>query len=93
MNWLQRSLPSRESWTWVIVTLAMVLAYLSAHFKVFQAAFELAPVWETRIELFAGLTALLAAKQGYSWMPSKQKQDQAKAEKEIERINDWENHP
>lgn len=88
MNWLQRNLPSRESWTWAIVTLASVLAYLSAHFQAFQVAFELAPVWEQRIELISGLAAVLAAKQGFSWMPTKAKQEQAKEIVAIEKALD-----
>jgi hypothetical protein len=83
MNWLQRNLPPRESWAWVIVAIPMVLAYLSAHFQLLQAAFDLAPVWEQRIELFSGLAAMFAAKQGFSWMPSRVKQDQANIEKEF----------
>lgn len=88
MNWLQRNLPSRESWAWAILTMASVLAYLSAHFRAFQAAFELAPVWEQRIELFAGLAAVLAAKQGFSWMPTKAKQEQAIVTKQIKETFD-----
>jgi len=84
VNWLQRNLPSRESWKWVGVTLIMVLTYVSAHFEAFQAAFEIAPIWEQRIELTAGLLATLAAKQSFSWMPTKEKQEQAKVMKEIE---------
>lgn len=85
MNWLQRNLPSRESWAWVILTLASVLAYLSAHFAVLQAAFDLTPRWESRIELFAGLLGFLAAKQSFSWMPTKENQVQARLEKSVER--------
>lgn len=85
MNWLQRNLPSRESWAWVIVTLASVLAYLSAHFEALQSAFELAPVWEKRIELVAGLLAMLAAKQTFSWMPTKARQEQAQDAHEAEK--------
>lgn len=80
MNWLQRHLPPRESWAWVVVTVVTTLAYISAHFQAFQLAFELAPIWEQRIELLSGLAAVLAAKQGFSWMPSKEKQEQAKTQ-------------
>lgn len=75
MNWLQRNLPSRESWAWAVLTIASILGYLSAHYELLQSAFELAPIWEKRIELLSGLAAVLTAKQGFSWMPSKAKQE------------------
>lgn len=85
MNWLQRHLPPRESWAWAVVTVVTTLAYVSAHFQAFHLAFEIAPIWEQRIELLSGLAAVLAAKQGFSWMPSKEKQEQAKEIIKIEK--------
>lgn len=84
MNWLQRNLPSRESWKWVIATFVMVLTYVSAHFQAFQIAFDLAPKTEQRIELFAGLLGMLLAKQTFSWMPSKEKQAQVNLKREFD---------
>lgn len=85
MNWLQRNLPARDSWTWAVVTIAAVLAYLSANFDLLQAAFELSPIWEKRIELGAGVAALLAAKLSLSWLPSKNTQAVARDLHEAER--------
>jgi hypothetical protein len=93
MNWLQRNLPARESWAWPIVTIASVAMYLSAHFELVQAAFEVGPRTQARIELVAGLAAMLAAKQSFSWMPTKDKQEQAKEVHAIEKALDRHNRP
>lgn len=85
MNWLQRNLPSRESWAWVIATVAGALAYVLAEFETFQAAFEIAPIWEVRIKLAAGLFSVLAAKQSMSWVPMKATKTLAKEAHEIEK--------
>jgi len=85
MNWLQRTLPARESWTWPIATIAAVLSVIAADYDLFQAAFELEPKWENRIKFLAGLSAVLTAKQSFSWMPTKDKQTQAKIEVKFRR--------
>lgn len=55
-------LMTRDSALWWVVLFASVLTYLSGHFELLGEAFPgLSPAWESRIELLAGLSAMVAA--------------------------------
>lgn len=88
MNWLQRNLPSRDSWKWVFATAAAVCTYLAAEIEVLHLAFELSEQAEQRIRILAAVLGIITGKMSWSWMPTKERQEQAKVIHAVEKAID-----